>query len=188
MKTRNSRAVAETFFLLVGSWVVLVEAGCASTSAEYPITERTSKPLPVSSIDDNGPVLRQLVPSLVLTLHIREQRVELTEGVVRLTPPVSGRRFEEGTMRLQGWRDGQLISTLVVPDERLNVQEGKGLVVLDERQVVAALAVPVRLDTVTVQLGPEQPEQKLDVRTIFEGFCKEFPRSIVCRRNSGHEK
>lgn len=167
------------FHVLAFTTPFLLVVGCASTGPGE-LRTQTSDPKPVDARADNERVLKGLVPGLVVTLEIDGERVSLADAQV-LMIPLSKPRLQAGELiTLTGTSQGKAVSSMEVPDQRLNVQENQGLVVLEKRTIAAALPLPARIDTLEVRL-PGKAGQRLDVRDPIEAFCKTYSQVPLCR-------
>lgn len=153
--------------------------GCASEEPGR-VTVQTSEPRPVDAAADNAEVLRQLTPGLLLTLEIDGTAVTLLDVQMALVPNLPARRQEGELITVTGLSGSERVSRAQVPDQRLNVEEQGGLVVLEQRQLTIALPLPRRIDAVEVQLSGEAPPTRLDVRRQLADLCAENPRVKLC--------
>jgi len=157
----------------------LLLVGCASAGPGQLHTQ-TSDPKAVDARADNERVLRGLTPGLVVTLEIDGEKVSLADAQVLMIPQSKPRLQPGELITLTGTSQGKAVSSVEVPDQRLNVQESQGLVILEKRTIAAALPLPARIDTLEVRL-PGKAGQRLDVRDSIEAFCKTYPQAPLCR-------
>jgi hypothetical protein len=171
--------VSRTVRVVALATPLLLVVGCASTDPGQ-LRTQTSDPRPVDPRADNEPVLKGLTPGLVVTLEIDHDRVSVAHAHVLMIPQVTSRTQPGELITLTGTSQGRVVSSVDVPDQRLNVQEGQGLVILEKRTIAAALPLPARIDTLEVRL-PGKPSQRLDVRDAIERFCTTHPQAPLCQ-------
>lgn len=158
----------------------LLMFGCASMKHEQSST-RTSDPIPVDPKADNAVVLKQLTAGLLIVLDIDEDTPSLTEAHVAMVPESVARKQEGEFISITGLSSGKAVSSIQVPDQRLNVQENGGLVYLDKRTISATLPLPVRIDIIEIQLPGKASPRRFKVVDQIDGYCRKNPRSDLCR-------
>lgn len=173
---------------LLGIWVGL-SIGMADVGDEA--TERglvpkvrveTSKPKPVDPREDNAWILKALVPTLVVTLQIRGTEVQLAHAQIVMAPDIKARRQEaQELIGLTGIRKDQKVTSVKIPDERINVLEKKGLVIMRERTITASVPLPERIDSLRVQLPGADNDVNLDVHQVVDDFCRAYDRMVICQ-------
>jgi hypothetical protein len=163
------------------SWfAVLAVAGCASLEPGR-MSAETSAPMPVDPRADNEVVLAGQTAALVVTLDIDGAQVTLADSRILMIPKRTERRAEGDLVTLDGLRGGQTVTRVVIPDQRLNVEENGGIVVLDKRTLQAALPLPRPIDELQVRLpGAEQPV-RIAVGKEIATFCRKHPQQNLCR-------
>lgn len=155
-------------------------AACASMQPGR-ITAQTSSPKPVDPRIDNEAVLAELTPGLVFTLEIDGLRVRLANAKVMMIPRREPRRPAGELVSVTGLSGGQPVTQVQVPDQRLNVEEGKGIVILEKRTLEAALPLPRRIDALEVMMAGAERPQRFDVTKAVRDFCRNYPKSGTCR-------
>jgi hypothetical protein len=163
------------------SWfAVLAVAGCASLEPGR-MSAETSTPMPVDPRADNEAVIAGQTAALVVTLKIDGAQVALADSRVMMVPMSDERRQEGDMVALEGLSGGQTVTRVAVPDQRLNVQENRGLVMLEQRTLQAALPLPRPIDELQVRLpGSEQPV-RIAVDKEIATFCRTHPQQDLCR-------
>jgi hypothetical protein len=81
---------------------------------------------------------------------------------------------------VSGLRGRERVSTILVSDGRVNVQEGVGIVLREQRTLNVALPTPSRIDSIEIAL-PGQPAQTFNVARFFERVCRDQPQAQFCR-------
>jgi hypothetical protein len=163
------------------SLAVLALSACASMEPGR-LTTETSTPRLVDARADNAAVMADQVAGLVVTLKIDDSRVELADSRVMMIPKGTARRQEGELITLAGLSGGRTVTQIQVPDQRLNVEENKGIVILGQRTVQAALPLPAPIDELQVLLpGAEQPV-RISVGKEIAAFCREHPKHDLCRQ------
>jgi hypothetical protein len=120
---------------------------------------------------------------LVVTMKIDGDRVELTDSQIMLIPKAIARQQTGEQITLVGLRGGETVTQVRIPDQRLNIQEKRGVVVLEQRTLQAALPLPAPIDELLVQLpGAEQPVRFPIAKTIST-FCRKHPKQDLCRKS-----
>lgn len=147
------------------------------------MTEKTSDPKPVDPQVDNAMVLNSLIISLAVTFDINDTKVKLRNLQIVKAPPRHKRREEnEEIIVVTGTRKGKKVSSVQVPDERVNVEEKKGLVIMKKRTITALVPLPKRIDHVKIVLPGQQESiaPSFDVHTIIDQFCNANPQISLC--------
>lgn len=153
--------------------------GCVSTEHAFPASE-TSEPTPVSPLEDNAHLLGSLMRSLVITIEINDSEPRIVDAHVAMVPKVTSGQEQPSLITIVGMTGGQRVTSTSVSDQRLNIQEGVGLVTLPIRTVTAALPLPEQIDSFLVQI-PETPTPKeFDARPYLNRYCEEFPNDPFC--------
>ncbi|MEO5580734.1 MAG: hypothetical protein ABIR58_08745 [Gemmatimonadaceae bacterium] len=141
---------------------------------------RDLEPRPMSAADD--PVNRQAasnIDALVLTVTIDSTSIRLDRVTLARIPRGAAQRFSgAGGDRVTaiGFAAGARVSDASAPDAVLNAQEGVGLMRLTKRQVVLSLPAPRALDTVEVSATATGATARLDVRSAYALYCREYRR------------
>lgn len=74
------------------------------------------------------------------------------------------------------------VTQIRVSDQRMNIEEGRGLVILEQRTLPVALPLPHPIEEIYVQLpGAEQPVQ-ISVGEEIAAFCKQYPKHALCHQ------
>lgn len=163
------------------SIAALAVAACASMEPGR-LTAETSAPKPVDPRADNELVTAGQVTGLVVTLKIDGARVELADARVMMIPKGIERRQVGELVNLAGLSGGQTVTQVQIPDQRLNVEENRGIVILDRRTLQAALPLPRPIDELQVRLpGAEQPV-RFSVGKEIAAFCRQHPKQDLCRQ------
>lgn len=157
----------------------LALGACASAEPSR-MTAETSAPVAVDAAADNAHILKQLEPSLLVVVEIDGDRASLVEGRVLSVRSAGSPRREGELVTIRGLRDGELVGEAQVDDQRLNIEEGRGLVILEKRVLTAAVPMPQRIDTVEVVVPGVEGVSQLDVRSIVESFCRGYPNTRPC--------
>lgn len=172
-----------TLITICYALLLFVTYACASEQAGD-LNTRTTEPQQVDPKSDNAQVTNNLIPGLLITIEIDSTSVSVAEARVAMVPRGSIRQNEEGEfIRLIGIRDGKEVTTVSVPDQRLNTQEGTGIVIQEQRTIVAVLPLTQKLDQFTIQLPGKkvagQPE-RFDVSKQIEEYCSKNPNIEFC--------
>jgi hypothetical protein len=146
------------------------------------MTPQTSNPEPVDPMVDNTGLQEQLSPSLVVTIELDGDTATLLDARVLMTRATMPRRTEGEQVILRGFSAGQQVSTVAVPDQRLNVEEGGGLVMQEKRTLTAALPMPQRIDAIEVLVPGAAEATRLDVSEEVSSFCRTYPNTEGCQR------
>jgi hypothetical protein len=160
--------------------LLCASAGCASAKPGR-VTSRTSAPSPVDPVADNEKLLADLVPGLVITLEIIGSEPKLKNAHVAMVPRQETRREEGELIRVVGLAQGQEITSVAFPDERVNIEEHGGIVVMDERTVATTLPLPRRIDVVEVRLPRDVGRARFSVHDQIDKYCRQYPGSELCR-------
>jgi hypothetical protein len=161
---------------------LLLLSACAS-SGPGEMTMTTSSPRAVDPRDDNAQVLTQSKPGLVITLHIEGAEVRSFEvSVAGLSGSSSAGDQGDEVVRVTGMMGGAKVASMSIPDQRLNAQEGGGLVINESRTLVGRLVLPSRIDTLEVEIQGAERTQELDVRGAFGEYCEKRADQAICRR------
>jgi hypothetical protein len=177
------RNFPRTFVLLaaLGLAACALLAACASMEPGR-LTAETSGTKPVDPRVDNEKVLTGQVTGLIVTLKIDGQRVELTDVRVMMIPKGMERRQEGELVTLAGLSGGQTVTRVEIPDQRLNIEENRGIVILEQRTLQAALPLPRPIEELQVLLpGADQPVRFQVGKEIAE-FCNQYPKQDLCRQ------
>jgi hypothetical protein len=154
---------------------------CASAEPGR-MTAETSSPQPLDAAADNAELMQDLAPSLVLTIEVDGDTATLLDARVLMMRATAPRHSEGEQVVLRGLSAGQPVSTVAVPDQKLNVQEGGGLVMQERRTLTAAIPMPQRLDAVEVLIPGAAAASRLDVREQVSSFCRQYATSEGCER------
>ena len=159
------------------AWV----AACASIETGQ-LTTNTSEPTLLDARADNREVLADLILGLVATIEIDGQVATLTDAQVMMIPNIFPRRQEGELVSIIGLSGGKPVTSIQVPDQRLNVEEEKGIVIQDKRTLHAALPLPQRIDSLELRIpGAKQPF-RFDVGERVDSFCRKFPQTNLCSK------
>jgi hypothetical protein len=159
----------------------LTIAACASKGLGE-MSEITSAPTPVNPREDNAAVIAGQTAALVVTLDIDGERVKLAGSRVMMVPQSTPRREEGELVSIVGLRGGEMVSRILVPDQRINIQENRGIVILEKRTLNAALPLPVPIDEIGVQLPGVEQTVKFAVGSKIKAFCGKHPDQDMCRK------
>lgn len=182
MQSQNNN-FARSFRLLATLGLVACVSLFACASLEPGrLTAGTSEPKPVSPLTDNEQVLSGQIAGLIVTLKIDGQRVELGDVRVMMIPKAMERRLEGELVTLEGLSGGQAVTRVDIPDQRLNIEENRGIVILEQRTLQAALPLPRPIDELHVRLpGAERPV-RFQVGKEIAAFCSQYPKQDLCRQ------
>lgn len=158
----------------------LLMFGCASMKHDQAST-RTSDPMPVDAKADNAVVLKQLTAGLLIVLDINGDMPSLTEAHVVMVPESVTLKQEGEFISITGLSSGKAVSSIQVPDQRLNVQENVGLVYLDKRTISATLPLPALIDSIEIRLPGKASPRRFKVVEQIDSYCRKNPRSDLCR-------
>lgn len=165
---------------LLGIALVWVTA-CASIETGQ-LTTHTSKPTLVDPRADNREVLTDFIPGLVVTMEVDSQGASLTDAQVMMIPNISPRRQEGELVSIIGLSGGKPVTSIQVTDQRINVEEERGIVIEDKRTLHAALPLPQRIDSLELRIpGAKQPF-RFDVGERVDSFCRKFPQTNLCSK------
>lgn len=161
--------------------VITACIGILPASAQ--ITEKTSAPKTVDPQRDNSMVRNSLITTLVVTFDIDDTKVKVRNLQIVMAPPrYKGREGNEEIISVVGLRNGAQVSSVQVSDERINVEEGKGLVILQNRTITALVPLPKRIDHIKIVLpGQDNSAPSFDVQIMIEQFCNANPQIPLCR-------
>ena len=160
-------------------FAVLV-ASCASKMPQTAVAQ-AGPSRAVQAVDDNRTVLSQMAPGLVMRLEIDGNTVQLVEPELVLVPRALPRASDGDRVIVTGWRGTERVSSVTIADQRVNVQEGVGIVIRDRRSLSVALPTPRRIDRVEVTLPGSTTPQRFSVGEIFERACAQRADSELCR-------
>jgi len=156
-------------------------AGCAS-KAPQTAAAQSGPSRAVQASDDNRAVLAQMTPGLVMRLEIDKNVVQLLDLELALVPRSTPPRGSAGDQVLvTGWRGTERVSSVAVADQRVNVQEEVGIVILDRRSLHVALPTPRRIDRIEITLPGATTPQRFPVDQVFERACAQRNDSDLCR-------
>jgi hypothetical protein len=145
----------------------------------------TSEPKPVDPEIDNSTVLSLLVPTLVVTVDIRDMEVLLRDLQMVMMPRPSPRREKnQELVVVTGIRKGQRVSSVQVPDERVNAEHKKGPVIMKNRTVTAPLPLTMKIDHLEITLPGADKGTLLDVHETIDQRCNAQPRLPLCRAHN----
>jgi hypothetical protein len=123
-------------------------------------------------VTDNRAVIGDVTPGIVMRLEIDGTKVDLRDAELILLPRQSPARGRDGERILvTGWRGLQQVSAVSVADQRVNIQEGVGIVIREQRTVSVALPTPRRIDRVEVTLPGTTVAQQFAVTELFDRAC-----------------
>lgn len=159
--------------------LALVVVSCASTKPGR-LSTHTSAPKPVDAVADNAQLLSQFTPGLVIILEISDNTTSLVDARIALVPRSTVRRQEGELIKITGLSNGTRVSSVAVPDQRINVEEEKGLVILDKRTLTATLPLPRKIDTLEVQLPGDVAPSLFNIRKQIDSFCRKFTETEFC--------
>lgn len=158
----------------------LLMFGCASMKHDQSST-RTSEPIPVDPKTDNAVVLKQLTAGLLVVIDINEDTPSLTKAHVAMVPESVPLKQEGEFISITGLSSGKAVSSIQVPDQRVNVQENRGLVYLDKRTISATLPLPVLIDSIEIRLPGKASPRRFNVVEQIDSYCRKNRRSDLCR-------
>jgi hypothetical protein len=116
----------------------------------------------------------------VVVVEIDGDRASLVEGRVLSVRSAGSARREGELVTIRGLRDGERVGEAQVDDQRLNDQEGRGLVILEKRVLIAAVPMPQAIDTLEVVVPGVEDVSQIDVQPIVESFCRNYPDTKAC--------
>lgn len=144
------------------------------------------RPIPADADAVVQRVAAETVDGLVVVVTIDGPNVRLDSAAAARIPRRQARadRNTEGDfVRATALAGGQVISSTVVPDNVINIQEGQaGIVRTERRQVTIALAADRPIDTVAIEAAATGARASLDVRQAYARLCELDRNSKWCRR------
>ena len=168
-------------FRIVPALLILLLAGCASKIPQTAVAQPRQTQA-VDAADDNRAVLGQLLPGLIMRLEIDGTTVQLRDPELVLVPrQPAARGTDSERVLVTGWRGREQVSGVSVANQRINVQENVGIVILEQRTLNVALPTPRRIDRVEVTLPGTTAPQQFSVAEVFDRACREQPGSELCR-------
>jgi len=156
---------------------ILISLDCERIASGEPHAE--------SSRGEN--VFPALIPSLIVKLLIDDDKVSLKHIQVVMTPRRQPRPLIAGLITLTGLRDGQSVTTVQVSDARINIEEQHGLVIMTKREVIGALPLPKRIDSLDIRLpGRTKPafltvQEGMSVQGTTDEFCRSYGQMPLCQ-------
>jgi hypothetical protein len=171
--------VERTVSRLLSLFVLLALFGCASLEPGR-MNAETSKPTPVDPRADNEVVIAGQTPALIVTLNIDGAEVTLSDSRVLMVPMRAERRPDGDLVTLDGLSQGQVVTQVVISDQRLNVEENGGIVLLDQRTLQAALPLPRPIDELQVRLPDVEQPVRIAVGREIAIFCRKNPQQSLC--------
>jgi hypothetical protein len=155
-------------------------AGCASKMPQTAVAQ-AGPSRAVQAVADNRAVLSELAPGLVMRLEIDGSTVQMLDPELVLVPRALPRTSDGDRVVVTGWRGNERVSSVTIADQRVNVQEGVGIVIRDRRSVSVALPTPRRIDRIEVTLPGLTTPQRFPVGDIYERACAQRTDSEFCR-------
>jgi hypothetical protein len=159
--------------------IPVLVTSCASEEPQSAVAQ-AREVRPVDPDTDNRAVTSQLTPGLVIQLEIDRNTVRLADAQLVLVPRQTRQGREGERVIVSGWRGGQQVTTVSIPDQRINSQENVGIVIREQRTLSVALPLPRRIEAVEVTLPGGQP-QRFDVTPLFDSVCQGQPSTELCR-------
>ena len=165
---------------LILAAVSFLLAGCASRGSQTALAQ-VRESGPVDPIADNRIVVGQLMPGLVMQLHIDHDAIRLSDPKLILVPRQPPDPGDGEKVVVSGWRDGERVTTTAIPDQRINAQENAGTVILEQRTLHVALPTPRRIDVVEVAMPGIGEPRRFSVAFVYDRVCRGKPRLEFCR-------
>lgn len=163
------------------AFLAVVLAGCASKVPQAAVAQPAQR-RQVDAAADNRAVIGDVTPGIVMRLEIDGKNVQLHDVELIVVPRQPPARDAAGERVLvTGWRGQQRISVVSVADQRINVLEGVGIVIRDQRTLNVALPTPQRIDRVEVTLPGMTVPQQFAVGQVFDRACQQQPGGDLCR-------
>jgi hypothetical protein len=121
--------------------IPVLVTSCASEEPQSAVAQ-AREVRPVDPDTDNRAVTSQLTPGLVIQLEIDRNTVRLADAQLVLVPRQTRQGREGERVIVSGWRGGQQVTTVSIPDQRINSQENVGIVIREQRTLSVALPLP----------------------------------------------
>ena len=159
-------------------------SACAGPKESGERTDQTSDPRQVAPTADvvNVAAAQTSGPALVVTVEVDGSSVALVRARVLRTPAAPPRRETAADLVLfRAFRGNEVVGTAIVSDPVINVQEGVGLVELEQRSVTAS--VPMERPADILEVASTQGRfaaARFPVANVVLAHCREFPASPLC--------
>jgi len=176
MKIINNTSAKAIMLSLAG----LIIAACTSPSYTD-IRSNTTKPVAVNASKDNSVVLENLETGLIATLVIDGDKLTIIEPLIRRIPKANKTRKEGETVTIRGMSDGKTIAEIHVPDNRLNIQEHKGIILLDKRTISFSLPLPTMIDSIEITMSSTGKSKMINLSKQLYKLCKKHRKLAVCK-------
>ena len=191
--TQHIRATC--LYLICGLVHLSAWGQAAPGSSERPVPTATDggtavlvapRPIPADSDPVTQRVSADTADGLVIVVTIDGAKVSLDSAVPARIPrrrARADRNVEGDSVKATAFSGGQAISSTVVPDNVINVQEGRaGVVRTEKRQITIGLLADRPVDTVAIEAAATGASGSLDVRPVYARLCELDRNSKWCRR------
>jgi hypothetical protein len=163
----------------------LALAGCASTGPVAPPKITTSAPAPVEPRADvvNASVVATSRTAIIVSVLIDDRTITLEQATLARVPDRKRTelRKEGETVTFEGLRGADVVSTITVPDQAINVEEQKGLVRLVRRSLQVPVPAPRAIDAVRVTVHSNGATATLRIDPSVYKLCEYAREEPVCR-------
>lgn len=131
----------------------------------------------------NEKVQKETVDGLIVVVTIDGANVRLDSATPARVPRKASQPAKQAApeqVTVSGLVGGNAVTRNVVLDPVVRIQEGQGVVRVDQRQITVALATDRALEAIRVQAPATHADQTLDVRDAYAPYCKNDPRGAWC--------
>lgn len=159
-------------------------AGCASQAVVEP-TVRMSEPRPVDPRQDivNVQYLRDSGPALLVAIRINDRELSVVNAVLAQAPKKTSRDSRGGdVVTVTALSGGQPVGSVTVADQILNVEENKGIVLVTDRTIHAAIPIMRRADSIEVRVSATGTTARLPIPDEVYRVCEALPNDPLCAR------
>jgi hypothetical protein len=144
------------------------------------------RPVPADSDSVTQRVVADTAEGLVIVVTIDGANVSLDSATPARIPTRrarADRNIEGDAVKATAFAGGQVIGSTVVPDNVINIQEGRtGVVRTERRQISIGLLADRPIDTVSIEAPATGASASLDVRPAYARLCELDRNSKWCRR------
>jgi hypothetical protein len=182
--TMNWISVSVWFLVLVTSFMISCGAGDIVIGATGTATSETVPDRPHAREASASPAL---VPTMIIKLVINGDDVALQHLQIVMAPSRKPRKLKSGLISVTGKHKGDAVNTVQASDARVNIEEHKGTVIMENREVVVAFPLPRRIDSFEILLsGRTQPvhltpKEDFSVQEAIDEFCDSYRHMPLCR-------
>jgi hypothetical protein len=159
----------------------LIVSACASDRYKE-FNTATSEPVAVNPAMDNKIVLDNLETGLVATLVIDGDQISVTKLQIRMIPRMAKPRSQGELITIKGLSNGNTVTEIQTPDNRINVQEGKGIVILDKRTISFTLPMPQFIDALEVTIPSTGKTKRISTSDQLYKQCQKHKNLRECNR------